>query len=147
MMRHRQDRTRPIRRMLHALPVATTLLGAACDGASLSAPPDTGAVVVRVRDEQAAPLAGVGVRIQMPNTSGGLFEVGSTTRADGSWTVTAVPAGARRVTVTPPTGYAASAEPLARVVTVVAGETTPVDFVLRRATGAVRVAAAVPARR
>jgi hypothetical protein len=93
-------------------------------------------VLVSVRDQQAAPVPGAGVRIEMPNSSGGVFEVGSTTRADGTWRVTAVPAGARRVTVTPPAGYVPGADPLVRVVEVVAGQTTRVDFVLPRAPGA-----------
>ncbi|MGZ8471379.1 MAG: carboxypeptidase-like regulatory domain-containing protein [Gemmatirosa sp.] len=118
--------------MRRPLSAALVLLVAACGEAGLPLPRDPGTVQVRVRDEQAAPVPGANVRIQMPNNSGGLFEVGSTTRADGTWTVSAVPAGRRRVTVTPPTGYAQGAEPLVRVVEVIADRTVQVDFVLRR---------------
>jgi hypothetical protein len=124
-----------MRRRFRQLALTFVLLGAACGESGLQAPRDPGTVLVRVRDEQAAPVSGAGVSVQMPNTSGGLFEVGTTTRADGSSTISAVPAGPRRVSVTPPAGYAAGSDPLVQIVNVVKGETVRVEFVLRRGTG------------
>jgi hypothetical protein len=123
-------------RVRRGIAAATALLATGC-GEGLAAPEEAGTIVVQVRDEQAAPVPGATVRVQLPNRSGGVFEVGSTTRADGTWTLTAVPAGARRVTVTPPPGYAPGPEPLARVVAVSGGQTVSADFVLRRGTGVV----------
>lgn len=120
------------------LPVVLALSVGACgDGDGPTPPSELGTVVVRVRDEQAAPVLGAAVRVELPRTGGGVYEVGSTTRADGSWTLTAVPAGTRRVSVAPPSGYVSGAEPSVRSVVVVGGQTTSVDFVLRRSTGAV----------
>ena len=116
------------------------MLSGACDESGLSAPRDPGTVRVRVRDEQAAPVPGAGVRVAMPNNSGGVFEFGVSTRADGMATVSGVPAGSRRVTVTPPTGFAPGTEPLVRTVDVVKGQTVEVTFVLRRGAGAMQVA-------
>ncbi len=124
-------RYRPASRCL--LRASLALLGAACGEAGLASPKDPGTVRVRVRDELAAPVPGASVRVQMPNSSGGMFEVGTTTRADGSATITAVPAGLRRVTVLPPAGYAAGPEPLTRVVEVTRGQTAEADFGVRRA--------------
>ena len=124
-------------RLLRRIAAAVVLLGAACGDGS-AAPEEAGTIAVQVRDEQAAPVPGATIRVQLPNRSGGVFEVGSTTRGDGTWTLTDVPAGARRVTVTPPLGYAPGPEPLARVVEVIPGQTVSADFVLRRGTGVVR---------
>jgi hypothetical protein len=124
-----------MRRRSRQLALSFALLGAACDESGFQAPRDPGTVLVRVRDEQAVPVRGAAVSVQMPNASGGLFEVGTTTRADGSSTIFGVPAGPRRVTVTPPAGYAAGSDPLARIVSVVKDETVRVEFVLRRGTG------------
>lgn len=124
-----------MRRRSRQLALTLALLGAACDESGFEAPRDPGTVLVRVRDEQAAPVRGANVSVQMPNASGGLFEVGTTTRADGSSTISGVPAGSRRVTVAPPAGYAAGSDPLVRIVNVVKGETVQVEFVLRRGTG------------
>lgn len=123
--------------LLRCSAAAVALLGAGCGDGS-AAPEEVGTIAVRVRDEQAAPVSGATVRVQLPNRSGGVFEVGSTTRADGTWMLAAVPAGARRVTVTPPPGFAAGPEPLARIVEVIGGQTVSAHFVLRRGTGVVR---------
>lgn len=89
-------------------------------------------------------MPGAGVRVQMPNSSGGVFEVGVSTRADGIATITGVPAGRRRVTVTPPAGYSPATEPLVRVVDVGKGETMLVTFALRRGASTTRAGQCTP---
>ena len=136
-MHHRRRRT------VSALSAFLGMLSGGCGEAGLSAPRDPGTVRVSVRDELSAPVPGAGVRVEMPNNSGGVFEVGVSTRADGSATVSGVPAGSRRVTVTPPAGYSPGTEPPVRLVDVVKGQTVQVSFVLRRGTGATRTAGAL----
>lgn len=123
------------RRPFHSWAAALALLCTACGEGGMAAPRDPGTIRVAVRDEQAAPVAQANVRVEMPNDRGGVFELGVSTRPDGVATISGVPAGSRRVTVTPPAGYSPGADPLTRMVVVVKGQTVAVGFVLRRGTG------------
>ena len=70
----------------------------------LSVPKDPGTLVVRVRDQAAAPVQNVHVSVEMPNDVGSFFMVGASTQANGNMTFYYVPAGRRRVEVTLPPG-------------------------------------------
>ena len=106
------------------------LLGPSESG--LSTPKDPGKVIVQVRD-----LAGVAVRnayvtVEMPNSIGSFFKEGSWTKANGTVTFHAVPAGRRPVEVKPPAGYSAGPAPLVRETDVVKGGSVTLEFRLAR---------------
>lgn len=107
----------------------STLLGP--DGTWL--PQDPGTVVVRVRDEAGAPVAGAAVSVEMPNGIGSVFFESRQTDARGAQAFEYVPAGLRRVEVAAPAGFRAVVTPVVHEVAVVKGETVTADFVLVRA--------------
>ena len=98
------------------------------------APPDNrrdpGTVVVHVRDTDGAPISGVWVYIELPNSIGSTFWEGSPTRADGSVTHRVIPQGRRMLEVRPPAGYVADFPK--QEIDVVKDRTTNAQFTLRK---------------
>jgi hypothetical protein len=100
--------------------------------AGMALPKDPGGLVVRIHDQDSAPVQGVWVYVEMPNNVGSTFQEGTPTRADGTATFYAVPAGTRRVDVTLPAGYSAGPDGLTRPVDVQKGRTVTIQFGLVR---------------
>lgn len=98
-------------------------------------PKDPGTIVVRVRDDAGAPVAGALVGVEMPNGVGSTFVESRQTDARGSQRFEDVPAGLRRVSVAAPSGLRVVATPLVQDVEVVKGATVTADFVLDRVRG------------
>ncbi|HVT39303.1 MAG TPA: carboxypeptidase-like regulatory domain-containing protein [Gemmatimonadaceae bacterium] len=98
----------------------------------------SGTVRVRVVDQAGVAVPGARVAVSETNDSGGEFSVSQLTSADGTTTLGGIQVGSRRVTVTPPAGYTAAADPLSKLVTVANSHTVDVSFVLQRATAARR---------
>jgi hypothetical protein len=97
-------------------------------------PKDPGTLVVRVRDQAGAPVAGVRVSVEMPNSVGSFFTESAETDSDGERVFYYVPAGSRRVEVAPPSGFVAGAAGLIAAVTVVKDQSTIAEFRLVRVT-------------
>lgn len=96
--------------------------------AGMALPKDPGRLDVQVHDQEARPVQGVWIYVEMPNNVGSTFQEGTPTRADGTATFYAVPAGTRRVDVTLPAGYSAGPDGLTRQVDVQKGKTVSVRF-------------------
>jgi hypothetical protein len=92
---------------------------------------DPGTVVAEVRDPSGAPIAGVWVYVELPNSIGSFFMEGSPTRADGKVRFQYIPAGRRPVEVKLPPGYSVEGE-RRRDVDVIKGQTVTTQFTLRR---------------
>ena len=92
---------------------------------------DPGTVVVTVRDTAGAPISGVWVYIELPNSVGSTFWEGTATNSDGKVTHRVIPAGRRMLEVRPPAGF--TADTPKQEVEVVKDRTTTADFTLRRA--------------
>jgi hypothetical protein len=60
------------------------------------------------------------------------YSVGQRTNANGTVSISAIPAGRRRVEVTPPPGYSGAASELIKSVDVVKDASVAVSFVLSR---------------
>ena len=122
---------------LRRLSFAFVVFAAAACGGSLNPeagfplPVDPGTVLVHVGDTSGAPLPNVPVEIgNIPNAVGSFYSTGQNTRSDGTATFSAIPAGERTVSVTPPTGFAAGPDGRVRTVTVIKGQTVTVTFQL-----------------
>ena len=88
------------------------LVCAGCDGCGNygpeTIPKDPGTVLAVVVDQSGAALRDVWVYVHdIPNSVGGTFSRGRATNAAGAAELVGIPAGARRVEVKPPFGYAA----------------------------------------
>ena len=92
---------------------------------------DPGTVIVDVRDQSGAPIAGVWAYVELPNSVGSFFMEGSPTRADGTVRFQYIPAGRRLVEVKLPPGYSIDGE-ARRDVDVIKGQTVTTQFTLRR---------------
>lgn len=122
------------------LSVLVAVLATMCCGGLLNPeagdplPVDPGTILVRVLDQNGAPVRDVYVEIgNIPNHVGSTFSEGQWTHADGTTTFDSIDAGDRTVTVTPPSGFAADASGNTRHVTVVKAQTTTVVFQLVKA--------------
>ena len=101
--------------------------------AGYAVPKDPGTVVARVSDQDGAPLRDVRVQVHdIPNDVGSVYSVGQWTDAGGVTTIRSIPAGHRRVEVTPPTGFAAGPDGAVKEVDVVKGASVTVAFGLVR---------------
>lgn len=89
-------------------------------------------MIVQVRDQNAVPLENTYACVEMPNSVGSSFKVCTWTRADGRTTFDFVPAGRRKVDVTPPAGFSPGVGGLVQEVDVVKGRESLVDFRLTR---------------
>ena len=118
--------------------LGVAFLTAACSGplgseAGLPVPTDPGAVVVSVRDQADRPIPDVNVQVHdIPNSVGSTYSVGQRTDANGTVAIAAIPAGRRRVEVTPPPGFNGATSDLIKSVDVVKNATVAVSFVLIR---------------
>jgi hypothetical protein len=112
--------------------LALALAAAATSCTSLLGIGSYGTVRVQVRDDANAPVPGARVAVSETNSSGGAFAVSQLTTADGTTTLGGIQTGSRSVTVTPPAGYTAGADPLSKVVTVESSRTVEVSFVVTR---------------
>ena len=104
----------------------------ACGGVTSPAPHDPGTVIVRVTSASGAPISGVWVYIELPNSIGSTFWKGSATNSDGTVTHRDIPAGLRMLEVKPPTGYATDTPK--QEIEVVKERTTTAQFTLHRLT-------------
>jgi hypothetical protein len=124
----------PIRLIL----LAITLAAAGCAGPlsperGSAAPKDPGTVVARVSDQDGAPLRDVKVQVHdIPNAIGTVYSVGQWTNANGVTAIDSIPAGHRRVEVTPPAGFEAAPDGTMREVDVVKDASITVTFGLVR---------------
>ena len=91
---------------------------------------DPGTVVVHVRDTGGAPIAGVWVYIELPNSIGSTFWEGTPTNGDGRVTHRVIPQGRRMLEVRPPAGFVSDAP--RQEVNVVKDQTTHAQLILRR---------------
>lgn len=91
---------------------------------------DPGTVIVQVRDTVGAPVPGVWVYIELPNSVGSTFWEGTATNNDGRVTHRYIPAGRRMLEVKPPAGFAADVPK--QEIEVVKDQTTNASFTLRR---------------
>jgi hypothetical protein len=117
---------------LAAAAAAAAAATAAASCTNLLGSDSYGTVRAQVRDNANAPVPGVRVAVSETNSSGGAFSVSQLTTADGTTTLGGIQTGSRSVTVTPPAGYTAGADPLSKVVTVESGRTVEVSFVVTR---------------
>ena len=114
--------------------LAIAVAGAGCVSllnpeAGLPVPKDPGTVVARVSDQNGAPLRDVQVQVHdIPNAIGTFYSVGQWTDASGVTTIRAIPAGHRRVEVTPPTGFTAGPDGAVKEVDVMKGASVTVAF-------------------
>lgn len=108
----------------------TSLLGSE---AGLPVPKDPGTIVVTVRDSGGNPLANVEIQVHdIPNTVGSTFSISQRTNRRGVAEVTYLPAGTRRVEVTPSPGFRAAADSLIQSIDVIKDRSVSVAFVLER---------------
>jgi hypothetical protein len=120
------------------LVLAIAVAGAGCANplspeAGYSVPKDPGTVVARVSDQDGAPMRDVKVLVHdIPNDVGSFYSVGQWTDASGVTTIRSIPAGHRRVEVSPPTGFTAAPDGAVKEVDVVKGASVTVAFVLVR---------------
>ena len=118
--------------------VGIALLSAGCSGllgseAGFSVPKDPGTLVVSVRDQASHPIGDVNVQVHdIPNNVGSTYSVGQRTNGNGVVVVSFIPAGRRRVEVTPLPGLRAETNDLIKVVDVVKDTSVAVAFVLVR---------------
>jgi hypothetical protein len=116
--------------------LASTVLSAACSNllgseAGLPVPKDPGTVLARVRDQTGEGIAGALVEMHdIPNSVGSFYSISQRTRGDGTVEFTFIPAGRRRLQVTPPAGYRAGLDELIESVDVLKDATVRVTFVL-----------------
>lgn len=119
-----------------ALALAMTCAGCANPlnpESGLALPKDPGTVIVGVSDAAGAPLSGVRVQVHdIPNNVGSFYSVGVTTDATGSRSIHGIPAGIRRVEVTPPAGFTAGPDGATRSVEVVKDRSVTVAFTLAK---------------
>ena len=121
-----------------SLVLAIAVAGAGCANplnpeAGYAVPKDPGTVVARVSDQDGAPLRDVKIQVHdIPNAVGSVYSVGQWTDASGVTTIRAIPAGHRRVEVTPPTGFTAAPDGAVKEVDVVKGASVTVSFALVR---------------
>ena len=105
--------------------LAITLTAAGCASPlnperGYAVPKDPGTVVARVSDQDGAPLRDVKVQVHdIPNAVGTVYSVGQWTDANGVTTIHSIPAGHRRVEVTPPAGFEGGPDGLVKEVDVV----------------------------
>jgi hypothetical protein len=118
--------------------VAAMLAAAGCANplnpeAGYAVPKDPGTVIARVSDQDGAPLRDVKVQVHdLPNAVGSVYSVGQWTGANGATTIRSIPAGPRRVEVTPPAGFDAGPDGLVKPVDVVKDASIKVTFGLVR---------------
>lgn len=123
---------------VHRIALVAALLCAGCSGllnpeAGLALPKDPGTVVVEVHDQLGAPVGDVIVHISdIPNSVGSTYDVGQWTNASGATTFSGIPAGRRRVEVTPPAGFRAVTDDVIKQIDVVKDTSVAVFFVLSR---------------
>ena len=88
---------------------------------------------MHVRDQFAAPIAGVNVTVDgIPNSVGGTFSIGQSTNTSGTTTISGIPAGRRTASVALPTGFKAGDDGLVKPVDVVKDSTVEFSFSLIR---------------
>jgi len=118
--------------------LAIALLSAGCSSllgseAGLPAPKDPGTIVVNVRDVGGSAIANVEVQVHdIPNTVGSTYTISQRTNGNGVAEMIYIPAGARRVEVTPPPGYRAGVDSLIKSIDVIKDSSVTVAFVLER---------------
>jgi hypothetical protein len=100
-----------------------------------AAPKDPGTLIVTVRDERGTAVPNAGVSVALPDGAGGTFFESAYTGPNGRRVFYYVPAGRRRVEVTPPAGYPAGTPKVIEEVEVVKDQATTAAFVLRRGPG------------
>lgn len=101
--------------------------------AGLPVPKDPGTVVARLSEQDGAPVRDVYVQVHdIPNAVGSVYSVGQWTDANGVTTIHAIPAGRRRVEVTPPAGFTAGPDGVVTEVDVVKDAPVTVFFGLVR---------------
>jgi hypothetical protein len=112
---------------MRRLVLASLLVGAvACDsGRGLA--PDASVISVRIRDDTGAPAGRNQVLLTMSAVS-----LNASTKGDGTADVTVESAGTYRVTVVPRAGFVGGQAGLTKVVTVVPGSQTVVEFTVNR---------------
>jgi hypothetical protein len=120
------------------LVLAAAMMCASCtfpfnDESGMAVPKDPGTVVVSVRDAAGVRLEGVRVQVHdIPNNVGTFYSVGAWTDSAGSRSLHGIPAGPRRVEVTPPAGFTAGPDGATKPVQVVKGNAVTVTFTLTR---------------
>jgi hypothetical protein len=101
--------------------------------AGSAVPKDPGTVIARVSDQDGAPLRNVKVQVHdIPNAVGTVYSVGQWTDANGVTSIRSIPAGHRRVEVTPPAGFEAGQAGAVKEVDVVKDASITVTFILVR---------------
>jgi hypothetical protein len=96
-------------------------------------PKDPGTVVAHVTDQAGAPLRDVKVQVHdLPNPDGPVYSVGQWTNTNGVTSIDSIPAGHRRVEVTPPAGCEGGPDGLVKWVDVVKDASVVVAFSLVR---------------
>jgi hypothetical protein len=118
--------------------LAITLAAAGCSSPlgperGYAVPKDPGTVVARVTDQDGAPLRDVKVQVHdIPNAVGTVYSVGQWTNANGVTSIQSIPAGRRRVEVTPPAGFEGGQAGVVKEVDVVKDASVTVAFDLVR---------------
>ena len=126
--------------MLSTLARLMLAAGVLCAGCSVlnpeagfAVPKDPGAVTVRITDAGGVAVSGVHVLVRdLPNEVGSFYSVGQTTGATGAVTFQGIPAGPRRVEITPPTGFSAGPDGAITPVQIVKDGSVTVSFVLTK---------------